>query len=103
MISVKVLIKNFAEFAVKCKGHYQRLAKVRNISQKSYMNTITSNDRKKVIKEFKRNIGIVKENGQEKLVFDSSNPWEILRLLDDDFLASDMTKEKYEVNSKHVI
>ena len=100
---MKSPIKNFDEFSVKCKGHYQKLAKLRNISQKSYLDAITIDDMKKVIGEFNRNIRIDKVDGQEKLVYDSSNPWEILRLLDDDFLASDMTKEKYEVNSKHAI
>ena len=45
---------------------------------------------------------IVNENGQEKLLFEA-NPnkrWLILKLLDDDYLGSIMTNEKYEVNSK---
>ena len=45
------------------------------------------------------------ENGQEKLLFEA-NPnrrWLILKLLDDDFLGSIMTHEKYEVNSKSAL
>ena len=45
------------------------------------------------------------ENGEERLLFEG-NPdkrWLILKLLDDDFLGSIMTNQKYEVNSKSLL
>ena len=39
----------------------------------------------------------------EKLQYDASDKWAILRLLDDDYLESVMTKNRYEVNSKRTI
>ena len=40
--------------------------------------------------------------GREELVFqpDPQRRWKILQLLDDDFLVSDLTKFRYESNSK---
>jgi hypothetical protein len=40
--------------------------------------------------------------GKSQLVFDGTpqGRWKILKLLDDEFLASEMTSIKYEVNSK---
>ena len=46
-----------------------------------------------------------RRNGEEKLRFDNSRErrWLILKLLDDDYLGSVMTRQKYEVNSKSVL
>jgi PHD/YefM family antitoxin component YafN of YafNO toxin-antitoxin module len=57
-------------------------------------------DIKKAIEEMDLPLKVERHNGKEKLVFDSSDKWAILRLLDDDYLQSIMTGEKYEVNSK---
>jgi hypothetical protein len=42
------------------------------------------------------------QSGKEELVFhpDPQRSWKILQLLDDDFLVSDLTKFRYESNSK---
>jgi hypothetical protein len=37
---------------------------------------------------------------KQKILFEPSDQWAILRLLDDDYLESAMTGENYEVNSK---
>ena len=41
-------------------------------------------------------------DGQESLVFDPSDRWAILRLLDDDYLESMMTEQLYEVTGKRL-
>ena len=50
-------------------------------------------------------VRIVQQSGQDKLLFEQSpqKRWLILKLLDDDFLASVMTNQKYEVNSKSAL
>jgi hypothetical protein len=59
-------------------------------------------DIRRTIDAFKLDVQVVHEDGQDKLLFEA-NPnkrWLILKLLDDDYLGSIMTNEKYEVNSK---
>ncbi len=45
-------------------------------------------------------VPIVNEGGVEMLVYDSSQQWTLLKLLDDSYLTSLMTNRDYEVNSK---
>ncbi|MEW5814630.1 MAG: Kiwa anti-phage protein KwaB-like domain-containing protein, partial [Spirochaetota bacterium] len=78
----------------------QKLAKLKNIASKPYLEQITIADLKKVIQKYSLNIEIVRVKGQEMIKFDSSDKWAILRLLDDDYLESVMTGNRYEVNSK---
>jgi hypothetical protein len=55
---------------------------------------------KKVIKEFKLPLETKKVEGEEMLVFDGSDKWVILHLLDDYYLGSPMTGLKYGAPSK---
>jgi hypothetical protein len=60
---------------------------------------------RQTIHDFVLDVQIVIEDGQEKLLFEA-NPnkrWLILKLLDDDFLGSIMTDQKYSVNSKSAL
>lgn len=47
-------------------------------------------------------IKVIKQDGNEKIVFDPSNKWIFLRLLDDDYLESIMTNQSYEVSGKRL-
>ena len=62
-------------------------------------------DMRRAIDEFHLDVQIVQDSGQEKLLFEASleKRWLILKLLDDDYLGSIMTHEKYEVNSKSAV
>ena len=60
-------------------------------------------DIKKVIDEMELPLKVVRHDRKEKLVFDPADKWAILRMLDDDYLQSIMTGEKYEVNSKRTM
>ncbi len=100
-IKAKVPIANFDAFALACEGHLQMLSKLKNIANREYLNSITMADIKKVMNEFPQlRIKIIKQGGKEMLVFDPSDKWELLRLLDDDYLKSLMTEQKYEVSGK---
>ena len=96
-------IHNFEELETACLGHIQMLKKLKNIAAQPYLDRITMGDIKKVIKEMGLSLSVNVYSGQEKLTFDSKDKWEILRLLDDDYLKSVMTGEKYEVNSKRTM
>ncbi|MBM7556840.1 Kiwa anti-phage protein KwaB-like domain-containing protein [Halanaerobacter jeridensis] len=99
----KVPVSNMDELREACKGHLTMLAKVNNIASSDYFNDIDMENIKFAIKECNVDVDVVEENGREKLVFDSANRWEILKLLADDYLGSVMTDLKYEVNSKKAV
>jgi hypothetical protein len=102
-IRALVPISNFEDFGASCMGHLQKLEKLRNISQKPYMQNVTMKDLKKTIADFKLEIEVVSINGKEQLRFDLKNRWAILNLLDDAYLGSTMTGLKYEANSKRPV
>lgn len=101
-VSKRVPISNLDEFQETCTGHPLMLSKLASIARKPYLKRVRMDDIKRAIEEFDLDIDTLSENGQEQLVFDSSREarWLILKLLDDDYLGSIMTNEKYEVNSK---
>jgi len=102
-IGKAVPIANFDEFRDSCRGHLQKLEKLRNISQKPYLKKITIKDIKRTIAKFKLKVGIEKADGVEKIVFDKDDRWAILNLLDDAYLGSEMTGINYEANSKREV
>ena len=92
---------NFEEFKKACEGHLQMKAKLKNIANKPYLKTVKIADIKRVLKEFPHlGVEIEEKDGKESLVFDPENKWALLRLLDDDYLGSRLTGEKYEVTGK---
>lgn len=103
IIRKTIPIHNFDELEAACFGHIQMLKKLKNIAAQPYLARITMDDIKKVIKEMGLSLSVKEISGREKLTFDSTDKWEILRLLDDDYLKSVMTGEKYEVNSKRTM
>lgn len=101
-VAVKIPISNLDAFKSACTGQIQMMSKLASIANKPYFEHITIDDIKRTIADFKLDVQIVEESGTEKLVFDNqlSKRWAILKLLDDDYLGSTMTNNKYEVNSK---
>lgn len=101
-VSHRVKIANYDQFAELCEGQLNMLAKLKNIAAKEYLQRVTMKDIKRVIKQFKLPAIVAEEDGEERLVFDpeAKDRWLILRILDDDYLGSVMTKLKYEANSK---
>lgn len=99
-IKATVPIQNFDDFARDCEGHLVKLLKLRNIAAKPYWGRITIENIKKVIEKNKLSVQIVHTNDGEMLVYDPSNKWVLLKLLDDDYLWSLMTEHSYEVTGK---
>jgi hypothetical protein len=94
-------ITNFQEFEQSCGSHVQKMMKLANIAASPYLQQVKMKDIRKVIKKFDLvGVKIVRHNGIEAIEFDPTNRWVILKLLNDDYLGSVMTKSKYEVNSK---
>jgi hypothetical protein len=100
-IKTHVPIANFDEFENACSGHLQMQAKLKNIASKPYLKKVKMADIKKVLQEFPSlEVKIVKKDGKDMLLFDPKDKWAVLRLLDDDYLGSVLTGEKYEVTGK---
>ncbi len=99
-IKARVPILNFNQFEESCKGHLQKLAKLTSIASKSYFKVLSMKQMKTVIKEYKLPIETKRVDGKEALVFDESDKWVILHLLDDYYLGSPMTGIKYGAVSK---
>lgn len=102
-VRVAVPIDNFDAFRESCLGHLQKLEKLRNIAGKAYLQNVTMADIKRTIADFELDIQVKTVNGEERLVFDTSDRWAILNLLDDAYLGSEMTGLKYETNSKREV
>ena len=99
-IKVRVPIQNFDEFARDCEGHLAKLMKLKNIAGKSYWGKITMNNIKNVIARNNLPVQIVEADGKQMLRYDPTNKWILLKLLDDDYLWSQMTEQSYEVTGK---
>jgi hypothetical protein len=104
-------IKNRDEFLSAASSDINMLAKVRSIAEKmrrdpNYAKAMTLGRLKEFVKTrpgIQLDIEIV--NGQEALVFhtDVQRRWRLLKLLDDDYLHSELTSHDYEVNSKDML
>ena len=104
VIKVRVPIKNFDKFSRHCERHPQKMAKLKNISQKPYLKDLTIDRIKKVINRMnKEDLGeefIRAINEEQILLYDEKKPWMLLKLLDDDYLWSEMTEIGYQVDGK---
>jgi hypothetical protein len=103
IVLAQIPISNVEAFRATCTGQFQMMAKLAQIARKPYLARVTMQDIRRTIEEFHIGVQIVQENGHERLLFEGSlaKRWLILKLLDDDYLGSTMTHEKYEVNSKN--
>ncbi|HKZ02317.1 MAG TPA: Kiwa anti-phage protein KwaB-like domain-containing protein [Pyrinomonadaceae bacterium] len=104
-VLAQIPVSNADAFRTMCTGQLQMLSKLAQIARKPYLPRVTMVDIRRTIDEFHIDVQIVRENGQEKLLFEGNltKRWLILKLLDDDYLGSTMTHEKYEVNSKSAL
>jgi len=99
-IKVRMPIANFDRFADACERDPRKLRKLKNIATQPYLDHVTMDDIKRAIQMHNLRIPIATVGGVEMIVFDHKNPWEILKLLDDDYLKSVMTSKNYEVTGK---
>jgi len=104
-VLAQIPVSNAEAFRATCTGQLQMMSKLAQIARKPYLGRVTMQDMRRTIDDFHLDVQIVQENGQEKLLFEGSfeKRWLILKLLDDDYLGSIMTYEKYEVNSKSAV
>lgn len=99
-IKIRVPIANFDQFADACERDTRKLRKLKNIATQSYLDNVSMDDIKRAIQMHNLRIPVATVGGAEMIVFEHTNPWEILKLLDDDYLKSVMTSKNYEVSGK---
>lgn len=104
-VAQRVPVQNLDQFKAACIRQPQMMAKIVQISRKPYLQGLAIADIKRTIQEFSLPVQLVTDGDAEKLVFenDRKKRWLILKLLDDDYLGSIMTRQKYEVNSKSAL
>jgi hypothetical protein len=104
-ILAHIPISNAEAFRAAGTGQLQMMAKLAQIARKPYLNQVTMQDIRRTIDAFQLDVRIVQEDGQDKLLFEANanRRWLILKMLDDDYLGSLMTNQKYEVNSKSAL
>lgn len=101
VIENKVPIKGFDEFREACKKHTNKMIKLASIAKKPYIESISITDIRKVLEKYDEVSVVCQEvDGEEMLVYDPSDQWGILHVLDDDHLESIMTGLSYESGSK---
>jgi hypothetical protein len=104
-VLAQIPVSNADAFRATCTGQLQMMLKLAQIARKPYLGRVTMVDIRRTIDDFHLAVQIVQEDGHEKLLFEGSleKRWLILKLLDDDYLGSIMTHERYEVNSKSAV
>ena len=75
--------------------------KIASLKGKPYLPKLTVNNIKKINSSYALGLKFVKENGIEKLDFANSNKIQIVKLLNDEFLKSELTDLKYEASNKN--
>lgn len=101
-LTTKVPIANYEDFEKACSTDSRMADKVLAIRSRDYFDRLSYEMIKPVIDEFGLQIPTETVDGEVRLKFrtEPEQRFRILKLVDDDFLASSMTDHKYEVNSK---
>lgn len=101
--ALRIPILNLEAFKEIGTHDYRMAAKLASIKNKPYLSTLTFEKVRQVIQQHNLPIAIAPDtDGTEKLVFDKDprRRFLILKVLDDDYLHSNMTEQDYAVNSK---
>jgi Kiwa KwaB-like protein len=88
-------------FADACRGDVDKLRKLADIGQNIGRANLTWDAIQDV--QAKWNVPVELDSQKRCIVFKKADTWSILKLLDDDYLRSDMTGALYEVQSKRRI
>lgn len=100
-----VPIANLDEMKDACRRDTAMLRKALAISGRPYIERLTVARVIEHARRYGRSLSTVVVDGAEQLVFDGhpAHRWTLLKILDDDYLHSEMSDERYEANSKMAI
>ncbi len=80
--------------------HRGKLAKLGVIGSSGLLDELNMGALKDTIADFDLPVQTVTDNGSEMLVYDSSDQWALLKLLEDGYIRSQNTGRRYEVTGK---
>lgn len=83
--------------------HWQMARKLQHIAKRDYIASITVADVKRVAKKAGITIEFKKVDGTEHVVYETTDKWALLRILDDDYVTGELTKRLYESTSKNEV
>lgn len=93
-------IHNFQQFKKDCLNDKNKILKLKNISASGNLDILTIDDMEKNIKRNTLSIQVDLINNRKKLVYNQKDRWGILKLLDDSYGESAMTRKRYYIKSK---
>jgi hypothetical protein len=100
----KDFILNFQRFKQDCLRDPNKILKLKNISTRPYLDTVTISDLHKTIQRYNLPVQVdLLANGTKKMVYDPKERWAILHLLDDAYADSPMTRNSYYLKGKREI
>jgi hypothetical protein len=102
-IRAAVPIHNFEAFVKDCEANMSKQVKLNHIASKPYLARLTINNIKKVIAKNNLAVPIITVGDKEMIVYEHTDKWVLLKLLDDDYLWSLMTEQSYEVSGKREV
>ena len=92
-------------FKKDCLKDKTKILKLKNISSKTYLDTLTINDLHKTIQRYNLpiDVDIFSGSGKKKMNYNPKERWAILHLLDDAYADSSMTRSSYYIKGKREI
>jgi hypothetical protein len=94
-------VENFVHVKDFLKDDYHSINKLNKIKEKPYFQTLTFARCKKIIKDYNVEIDVDDENNQFKIT-SKAQAKHFIKVLNDDYLLSELTALKYAANSKEV-
>jgi len=99
----KGFIHNFQRFKKDSLNDKIKILKLKNISTRPYLDTLSIDDLYKTIQRYTLPIQVDMIGGRKRLVYDPKERWAILHLLDDAYADSSMTRNSYYLKGKREI
>jgi hypothetical protein len=98
----EIEIANMGDLTDACKSDGRLASKLAQVVQRDYWDQVTREDIERVIRRYglNENGRIDYRDGSIKYSPSPGQRWTLLKLLDDDYLGSEMTDEKYEAGNK---
>lgn len=95
-------IENFEQVKDFLKDDYHSINKLNKIKEKPYFQTLTFRDCKRIIEDYNVGIEIDEENSKFNITT-KAQAKHFIKVLNDDYLKSELTNLKYDANSKEDI
>ncbi len=103
MLETMDIIHSFQSFKTDCQKSRNKLLILGKIYHKPYFQSLTITHLEQIIDDYGLPIDVEIVGGKHKLKYNPRNPWEILRLLDDNYADAALSHLSYHVKGKSEI